>query len=223
MGNSRTPGPLNPAAMPLDLEDGTLPRGATPLPGPAAQAKGDTGKEAAPATPPDGGAPTPAAPPAQTLGQRVVAYAAEQEGTTFRNGECFTLVDQALRQAGAQSAADFGEVTPDADYVWGDSTIIDQVQPGDLVQFRNFVSTVTTSSATEEDSQSYDAPHHSAIVAADRGDGEVQLLEQNLPDGSPVHRTIVCLRPGTWSGDGDSTITVVTSGRYWLYRPRSRD
>ena len=40
-----------------------------------------------------------------------MAFATQRMGTRHGDGECFTLADDALKKAGAKSAADFGKVT----------------------------------------------------------------------------------------------------------------
>src|SRR5438046_8312330 len=51
--------------------------------------------------------------------------------------DCFVLVDQLLRDLGAETAADGDvKVTPTADYDWGDGVILSSIQPGDILQFR---------------------------------------------------------------------------------------
>ena len=56
----------------------------------------------------------------------------------YDKSECFRLVDRALAGAGAKSAADFGTVAPDIDYVWGTPVSLADVRPGDIVQFRDY-------------------------------------------------------------------------------------
>ncbi len=53
--------------------------------------------------------------------------------------DCFGLVDKLLRDLGGKSAGDFGTLTKDADYDWGDGIMLDSIQPGDILQFRNHV------------------------------------------------------------------------------------
>lgn len=48
----------------------------------------------------------------------VLAHAG-RKGTKVGSGECFDLADQALKDAGAKSAGDYGPVTPESDYRWG--------------------------------------------------------------------------------------------------------
>ena len=55
----------------------------------------------------DGGAKT-------SLNDQVKNGAYNKMGQQVGDGECFALADQALKSAGAKSAADFGAVTADA-------------------------------------------------------------------------------------------------------------
>jgi hypothetical protein len=55
--------------------------------------------------------------------QQVMAYATERLDTRRGDGECFILGGDALKKAGAKSAADFGKVTDDAAYVWGTAVL----------------------------------------------------------------------------------------------------
>src|SRR5262245_58631889 len=104
MGNGQTPPGLD-----LDtrgtIDDGTLGLNESPPPGPIGldakngSAKGSTA----------------------SMADRIVAYARRQRGDRVGDGQCFAFADRALRQADARSARDYGDITPDADYVWGTS------------------------------------------------------------------------------------------------------
>jgi hypothetical protein len=39
---------------------------------------------------------------------------------------------------GAKVAADYGSITPDADHIWAPSVTLAQLQPGDVIQFRDY-------------------------------------------------------------------------------------
>src|SRR5262245_54829855 len=104
------------------LDDGTSALIPSPMPGPI-------GLDA-----PSGGAGhhTP------SLGEQVVSFARRRRGHQVGDGQCFALADQALRGANARSAADYGTVTRDADYQWGTSVSRTDLQPGDVIQFRDY-------------------------------------------------------------------------------------
>jgi len=131
------------------------------------------------------------------------------------------LVDQALRNAGAKSAADFGRVTPNADYVWGNPISLSDVRPGDIVQFRNYRydRTIETDTATDTDFQV--RPHHTAIVETVGADGALTMLEQNVPDGSPGQRSQLFFSNVSTNVGGRKT-TIRVTGRFWCYRAQPR-
>ena len=83
-----------------------------------------------------------------SINQKVSIYATGQLGTQVGNGECFTLADQALRQADAKSASDYGEITSNADYRWGNAVNLRELIPGDIVQFRDYEVVITTETIT---------------------------------------------------------------------------
>jgi hypothetical protein len=111
-------------------------------------------------------------------------------------GECFDLANQALKNAGAKSASDFGTVTPDADYVWGSTVQLAAIRPGDVLQYRNYVQTRTvevkttinlpdggTLDLSEETSVELKRPHHTSIVASPAAKDLVKVVEQNVDRG----------------------------------------
>lgn len=187
-----------------------------------------------------------------SLGNRVETWARNRLGQTVGDGECFALADQALRAAGARSAADFGTVTADADYRWGNPIELVQVQPGDVLQFRDYSVTVTvvvarvrtlrdgsTEEIEEETTETCLRPHHTAIVSARWGDGRLRVLEQNAPPGggSTPERLVRQNEIHTWPDTSTSsrvlqeqgatvrettTTTISASGRIWAYRPQPR-
>jgi hypothetical protein len=191
------------------LDDGTLARIGSPPPGTIGlDAKGGTAKGTT-----------------ASMADRIVGYALRQRGERVGNGECFTLVDRALRGADARSAADHGTVTPDADYVWGTSVTLGDLRPGDVIQFRNYqyrrevVTETSSETRTTEDEQ--ERPHHTAIVQSVDGNGAVTVWEQNSPDGSPVRRTQLFFTSGRTTS-GNTTTTIRVQGTFWFYRPEAR-
>jgi hypothetical protein len=193
VANWRIPGPSKSGEE--DLEDGTLARALSPVPGPLGVASGTS------------------------LGEAVAEFAVERLGQTVGDGECFTLADAALRAAGAQSAADFGAVTEDADYVWGTAVSLADVLPGDIVQFRDYECTRRVDTPSEWHEESQQRPHHTAIVVANDGEGALTVYEQNVPEGAPVQRVRLHFVSGTRTS-GDATVTVTVTGSVWYYRPQ---
>jgi hypothetical protein len=176
------------------------------------------------------------------LNDDVLAWARQRMGQQVGSGECFDLADQALRAAGARSAADLGPVGGNVNYIWGEAVQRSSARPGDIVQFRSFRSTITTTTrrdysdgSMEESTASevQERPHHTAIVAAVGTNGELTLLEQNVGDGANRRKvqsnglsfSSVTLPPRTRNQGGVRTtvrITIQVSGRVWFYRPQSR-
>jgi hypothetical protein len=208
MGNGKAP-----AGVDLDtlepIDDGTSARIESPTPGPVGlDAKSGDAKQSG-----------------ASAADQIVGYARRQRGRRVGDGQCFTLVDRALRGADAKSAADYGRVTPNADYQWGSSVTLADLQPGDVIQFRDYVYervVVThddTGTTTAEDAG--DRPHHTAVVESVDGNGAVTVLEQNAPDGSPVRRTRLYFTAGTTTS-GNRTTTIKVRGTFWFYRPEAR-
>jgi hypothetical protein len=162
---------------------------------------------------------------APSMADQIVGYARRQSGTRVGDGECFTLTDRALQAAHAKSARDYGTVTPTADYTWGAATTLANLQPGDVVQFRDYSYTredVTANSrGTRTVERTEGRPHHTAIVQSVDGNGAVTVLEQNSPAGSGVRRTQLFFTSRS-SKSGDTTTTITVSGTFWFYRPEAR-
>ena len=191
------------------IDDGTLARIGSPEPGPIGL---DSKSGDAKATQP-------------SMAERIVSYARRNRGGRVGDGECYTLVNRALGAANAKTARDFGPVSPDADYTWGTSVALAELQPGDVIQFRDYtfkrVDVTVDDSGTTTDEQEGDRPHHTAIVQSVDGNGAVTVWEQNAPDGSPVTTTqLFFTSRRTTSGHRTTTITV--RGTFWFYRPEAR-
>ena len=209
MGNGSRPGPSDPLGNPIAVDDGTLSRIGAPSPTPIGlDAKGGAAK--------GGGA---------SIAEQVVGFARRRSGDRVGDGECFALADRALRGAGAKSAADFGSVTPDANYVWGRSVSLSDLRPGDIVQFRDYrydrdvVTQRGRSTSTEEEFQ--ERPHHTAIVDSVAPGGVVTVIEQNAPPGSAVTRSRLFFTGGTTTS-GDTTTTITVQGTLRFYRAEAR-
>ena len=208
MGNGQTPPGID-----LDsrgrIDNGTLGLNESPPPGPIGlDAKNGSAK---------GGT--------ASMADRIVAYARRQRGDRVGDGQCFTFADRALRQAEARSARDYGDVTPDADYVWGTSVTLAELQPGDVIQFRDYSyerhTVIERSDETITRDDAGDRPHHTAIVHSVDGNGAVTVWEQNAPDGSPVTRTQLFFTSGTMT-HGNERTTIRVRGTFWFYRPVAR-
>ena len=129
-----------------------------------------------------------------SLGQAVVTWTrGKLDQQVPPNGECYDLADAALGEAKAKSARNYGKITPNAHYVWGKEVALKDVQPGDILQFKNFkvheykkTVTVTkrpgvgTTTATANAESWSGRPHHTAIVESNDGNGQFTILEQNV-------------------------------------------
>lgn len=187
-----------------------------------------------------------------SLGQQVHTWANNRLAQQVGDGECFALADQALRASGARSAADYGQVTANADYVWGTAVQLVDVQTGDVLQFRNYSVTVevtvtstktfhdgSTEETEETRTETYTRPHHTAIVSAKLSGGQLRVLEQNAPPrGSSTPERVVRSNEIHTTGssstetsvrqesDGtvriETTTTITVSGTIRAYRPQAR-
>lgn len=164
-------------------------------------------------------------PTAASMADSIVGYARTHRGARVGNGECFTLADNALRGAGAKSASDFGKITGNADYTWGTAVTLADLQPGDIIQFRNYsyerIDTIKDDHGTTTEEHAEDRPHHTAIVVSVDGDGAVTVWEQNAPAGSPVTRTQLFFSDRSTTGGKHST-TITVKGKFWFYRPQAQ-
>jgi len=205
MGHGTAPAGIDLDALP-PIDDGTTARTDSPTPAPVGldSTSGDvkTG----------------------SMADQIVGFARRQQGSRVGKGECFDLADQALRGAKAKSAADYGKISRNADYTWGTPVTLADLQPGDVIQFRNYLykSTVVTKTdkETTTDEVDVDRPHHTAIVESVGDNGAVTVLEQNAPDGSPVARTVLYFKDSTTTS-GRKTTTIKVTGKFWFFRPQA--
>ena len=123
-----------------------------------------------------------------TLNAKALQWASGQVGKQIGAGECWDLANKALLQAGAGTSSDFGPMGPDDDYIWGDEIALKDVLPGDILQYRDYeMTTTTTTDVTFSDDSGWtDAPyvtvghpHHTSIVSTNPGTGAFTVLEQN--------------------------------------------
>ena len=209
MGNASPPAFVDDVSHSSLIDDGTLARAESPTP----DAVGLDAKGGSPAS------------NSANMADQVVSYARHRLGQRVGDGECFALVDRALRRAGAKSAADFGAVTPTADYVWGTEVRLPDVRRGDVIQFRDYRydREVVTEDArgTTTETEFQERPHHTAIVEQVGEDGVIFVLEQNVPVGAQVSRNQLFFSSGTTTS-GDRTTTVTVQGTFWFYRAQTR-
>jgi hypothetical protein len=208
LGHGQIPGSTDGHAGTIAIDDGTLARTESPDPGPV-------GLDA-----PAGGGTTP------NVAARVIGFARRQHGSRVGDGECFALADGALQNARARSASDFGTVEPDADYVWGTPVTLSDLQPGDIIQLRDYrfdrdVDVENSDGSGTTNTTSEERPHHTAVVETVNGNGSVTVLEQNAPRGSVVRRSELFFT-GSTSTVGRRTTTIRVQGSFWFYRPQPR-
>lgn len=187
-----------------------------------------------------------------SIAAKVTEFARAHLRHRVGSGECYDLADHALKKAGAKSANAYGEITDDADYVWGKEIPVATAQAGDILQFRNHSITVTTETVTRDTAsngawterdhttkQPYSRGHHTAIVKRNLGGGRLQIYEQHVkPLGSVVQehtlwtassvqppqqkRVVKHTAKGPVTETTTVTVTVEVSGTIWAYRPEPK-
>jgi hypothetical protein len=179
---------------------------------------------------------------ADTLNQKVAHWSAGKVGQQLGRGECWDLANQALKAAGASSSTTTGA---DDDYVWGTAVTLNQVLPGDILQFRDYsVKTTTTTRSTFDDdswleetkTDTEEREHHTAVVSRALSPFALEILEQNAPPtGRRVQRHVLATAGGTSTSTErktvkdssgklrpakvQTTVVVEVSGKLWVYRP----
>lgn len=173
-----------------------------------------------------------------------LAFCRRQIGR-YRDGECWTLVEDAVVAAGGRSSR---ILTPHfsahASYVWGTVVPVTALQAGDVLQFgsyswtRTIVTDVTNADGSGSNNETFatetrGSPQHSAMVESIVSPGTVKVIEQNVPPISGnVHTVTLVLSPTapratttrTPNGRGGETVTTVTvtdtvTGVPRCYRP----
>ncbi|MHB2019838.1 MAG: hypothetical protein ACYCW6_23105 [Candidatus Xenobia bacterium] len=155
------------------------------------------------------------------LASRILQFARAHMYQRVGDGECTTLVDAALKAAGAKGLGDFGSYGPDSNYVWGTPVKLEDVQPGDVIQFRDYQSEIHVENSGGRHSKTASAPHHTAIVVSNDGGGRLTVIHQNASPGGGVETEQLSFGSGTFDVGGDH-ITVKTTGQVWFYRPQPR-
>jgi len=151
------------------------------------------------------------------LGLEVVRFARSQLGKKVGNGECANLAVAALKSAGAKDTHDFGISGIDRDYRWGTPVErYEDVQSGDIVQFRNVKIVIKTTFESDKGSgyrvETRRYPHHTSIIARNLGKGRFKVFEQNAGSAkSRAERQKV--------QENDLSLAHMTEGKVWIYRP----
>ncbi len=179
--------------------------------------------------------------PAQDLGPKIAQFAQDHLGKKVGNGECTSLAEIAIRKAGGKHFSDLGPSGPDADYVWGklvvkltpQSASAKDIQPGDIIQFRNVnlsqaVKKTGRDGSWSSRTETASFSHHTAVVQAVKGNF-VDVLQQNIGSGdmTDAQKRVVQkgkLVVGTFSthdtvqGATINARYTFTSGTMWVYR-----
>lgn len=162
----------------------------------------------------------PESPRVPGTGEQIAAFARERIGTKVGNGQCTSLVVDALRSVEAECCPSPNDGD---DYVWG--KLIEkraEAQAGDIIQFTDLV----LSGRRKEERKGKTVrvlyrtkyAHHTAIVEAIRDEGrEIAVLHQNVgpEDASDDERQRV-QRSTIRAGD-------LKSGTMKIYRPIARN
>ncbi|CAM5790840.1 hypothetical protein ACFOHU_01435 [Ottowia pentelensis] len=184
------------------------------------------------------------------LGPTVLNWANGQIGKQVGAGECWDLADRALKNAGAKSSADYGPTGPDDDYIWGTEVQLKDSQPGDILQFRDYVmKTKTVIDVTFADDSGWDNeseteighPHHTAILSRNQAGGVLAVLEQNHgghhekvrstsirwtdsnPPPTTVHKSMKRQDNGKMEmATVKTTVEISITGTITAYRPQAR-
>lgn len=153
------------------------------------------------------------------LEARVLAFAQASFGQKIGTGQCAELADHALTSNGANTFSDYAPATHGDDYIWGTRVALMDARPGDIIQFRDYSVTVTVRSRMDEQSDSLEWSHHTAVVEQNVGDA-LLIIEQNADERQTVKRGRVPIRATTVS-DGRVTTSTVIEGQLSAYRPKA--
>ena len=116
----------------------------------------------------------------------------------YRDGECWTLIEDAVVGAGGKSSKTLTpRFSPAASFVWGTTVAIANLQPGDVLQFSGYkwaqsrriettflpkhADNPDTAETVPGDEQTRGSPQHTAMVVTVISAGVVDVVEQNNP------------------------------------------
>ena len=157
-----------------------------------------------------------------TLNQEILAFSKSKKGLKVGRGECWDLAEQALTYAGAKNSANYRSKTRNGNHIWGKQVSLNQVKPGDVIQYRNFRGTRRKTQASGSWSElRFEAPHHTAILAKPLAHGAWEVFHQNNQGQQFVTRDTIFLQDSEYS-EGDETVRISVEGKYWIYRPQKR-
>jgi hypothetical protein len=142
--------------------------------------------------------------PSSELREKVVKFCKDKLGQQVGDGECGTLAQEAIKEAGGKAVNLFTESPGPGDYVWGELVFTLEMKdgkrkrepttavakPGDVIQYRDVV--------LRSSRGIYLMVHHTAIVAEVKSSGEMLVFEQNMQGKKEV--TKGTLRPTELAG-----------------------
>ena len=123
--------------------------------------------------------------PSAAVREKVVKFCKDHKGEMVGDGECGTLAQAAIREAGGKPVNEFAENPGPGDYAWGELVFAIEFQggkrkkepadakarPGDVIQYRD--------AAFRKGGGIAIFPHHTAIVAEVKSNGDLVVFEQN--------------------------------------------
>jgi hypothetical protein len=123
--------------------------------------------------------------PSAAVREKMVKFCKEHKGQMVGDGECGTLAQAALKEAGARPVNEFAENPGPGDFAWGELVFVLEMRggkrvrepadakakPGDVIQYRD--------AAFRKGGGIAIFPHHTAIIAEVKSNGDLVVYEQN--------------------------------------------
>lgn len=186
------------------------------------------------------------------LNLKVIEFVKGKRGHKVGAGECWDLAEEALKAAGAKTSRDYGVITANANYKWGNEIGKNELKAGDIAQFRNYKIEVITkthvridkkyadgstewSENEDTNTQTNSFPHHTAVVgsALNTADNTVSLYHQNVENVKLVKTGTLILKDSetvttnketlpNGTKTTTTTVTIKVSGKIWFYRPQAK-
>ncbi len=142
--------------------------------------------------------------PSTDLRAKVVKFCKDNLGQKIGDGECGTLAQAALKEAGAKPVNEFSESPGSGDFAWGELVFVLDVKdgkrkreptdarakPGDIIQYRDCM--------FRSSRGIYLFAQHTSVVAEVKSTGELIVYEQNMQGKKEV--TKGTMRPGELAG-----------------------
>lgn len=159
--------------------------------------------------------------PSGTLDKQIVAFARSQIGKVYfyknsktgqkGKGECWDLAEGALNSAGAKTSTDLNPtLTPNGDYIWGETVSFKELKAGDIIQFNGHVMTYHDKEFTRG--------HHTAIVEKVGENGAIHVIEQHVTKNKEARRSILYFYDTLIEENGQQ-VPIKVTGKFSFYRP----